>query len=187
MDQPQGHVYFKNIALGCLELVAFLPRSLSRFGTSAKDAELSFLSLLPVIILMSLLQAYDPDYAGASLSKIALMTFLRSCISLLGFYGLIALLCWGLTRKGVFMHFVTMANWASGTIVLALIPAILVLMTGVVAWETVLNYFLVVLIFNYAVVAFVAKHALKINWVGGVFLALANCFNDVIVLQMFSV
>jgi hypothetical protein len=44
-----------------------------------------------------------------------------------------------------------------------------------------------VLIFNYAVVAFVAKHALKINWVGGVFLALANCFNDVIVLQMFSV
>jgi hypothetical protein len=187
MEQSAGHIYFKNIALGCLEMVAFLPRCLTRFGATAKDAELSFLSLLVVVLVMSLLELHDPDYAGVDFQKITLLTILRSCVSMLGFYGLVALLCWGLTRKGVFMHFVTMANWASATMMLALLPALLVLATGAVGWETLLNYFLVVVLFNYAVVTFVARHALKINWVGGAFFGLANCFIDVTVLQMFSV
>ncbi len=84
------------------------------------------------------------------------------------------------------MHFVTMVNWAGAAIMLALLPALLMLTIGAAVWESALNYFLVVLIFNYAVVAFVARHALRINWVGGVFFGLANCFIDVTVLQMFS-
>ena len=186
MDQKEGPAYFRNIAWGCLEIVAFLPRSLARFDNSRQGAELSLLALLPLILLGSLWQSFDPIYSGVGLKELILISFFRTLISMTGFFGLIWLLCWGLTRKGVFLRFVTMMNWASGTLSLALIPLLLVLAIRPTAWEASFDYFFVVMLFSYGVTAFVAKHALQISWLGGVFFAFANFFVDITVSQMFS-
>ena len=186
MDQKEGPAYFKNIAWGCLEMVAFLPRSLLRFDNTRQGAELSFLALLPVILLGGLWQSFDPMYAGVNLSTIILIACLRIFIALAGFLGLVWLLCWGLTRKGVFLRFVTMMNWASGTISLALIPLLLVLALNPAAWEPSFDYFFIVMLFGYGVTAFIARHVLKISWVGGVFFGFASLFIDITVSQMFS-
>lgn len=186
MEEKQGHAYFRNIALGCLEMVAFLPRSRTRFANTRQDAELSFLALIPVILFGSLWQSFDPLYAELSLREIAIVSFFRSVFALAAFLGLVGLLCWGLTRKGVFLQFVTMLNWLNGTISFALIPLVLVLALGIAGWEASFDYFFVVMMFNYAVIAFIARHALRISWLGGIFFGFASFFIDITVSQMFS-
>lgn len=175
----------KRNLLGTLEISLFMAVPADRFDKSREAMLRSF--YIPVFLfpLTLLLINFNPALQEVSANKIALLYSLRMWVSLGFFLGFVWLLCRKTDRMDRFRQFVTANNWLSLPAALLFVPVLLVFSSGGHSWQEMQPFMMFLVLYSYAITAFMAAYVLNIpfelgGFVGFIAMAANNGAHDFI-------
>lgn len=170
--------------LGCLEIVLFMRRGITRFNTTKGAAIRSF--LIPLILSPILLMLLAIESHGTPFMLMVSIHLPRTIISIAAFLFVTYALMRQFNRNKHFYQFVVATNWLSVPVTLFLLPIVVMLFTGTHTIAEIESYAIFTIIFGYVLTAFIATHALRIPWELGGFVAIVGLGIDQTTLDIAS-
>jgi len=154
----------KSSLRGCLEVSSFLARGFDRFDATLPTFKISFLVPLLMVPLNIPVASYETEFQGMPLTSILIAMLYRGIVSLFFFLGGVWLLTWILECRHKFLKFGIVTNWLNVTGFVLMLPYLALLVFFGFTPEELGHLILVIVAILCAIVAFTARHTLKVNW-----------------------
>lgn len=175
---------FKNSLRGCLEVSSFLSRGLDRFDATLPAFKMSFLLPLLMVPLNIPAATYETEFQGMPLTSIFIAMLYRGIVSMFFFLGGVWLLTWVLECRDKFLKFAIVINWLNVTGFVLMLPYLALLVFFGFSAEELGHLILVIVAILCAIVAFTARHALKVNWPIAILISIYMIVSEVLAAYM---
>lgn len=169
---------------GLLELSVFMKQGLDKFDNTRSDFLWSLLIPLVFIPLQIPIAMYDDELSQYPLKIMAVILAWRVIVGTAFFLGGVWLVSWPLECKDKFYRFATAMNWMDIVSWSLLLPFPIFIGLFDASSEGMGNYLLLSLSYIAALVAFVARHALKVHWVVAGLIALGGFAVQIVAAEM---
>lgn len=167
----------KQNALGALEISLFLKKGANRFSSDNKSLKQSFLIpilLLPVTLITVFYAHPDGQLADGATQILAMIYTLRLFVYLGLYLAFVYIMAKTLDKTAEFKRFVTANNWLTVPAACAMLPLLLMFLSGSHNWAEIYPMMVVVTLYSYAYSGFMIAHIMRIPYELAGFIAIAG-------------
>jgi hypothetical protein len=153
--------------LGCLETALFMHSGAKRFSASKDSMKRSFiipLLALP-LTLATVLAAHPHDDLTQGTANILIAIYsLRLALYLGVFLGLVYFFAKNTDRLDSFYRFATANNWLVLPTIVFMAPLVAMFLAGHYSWTDIQPLLVIITLYSYAYMAFMATHVMRVPW-----------------------
>ncbi len=166
---------------GALEVALFMPAARTRFGDTKEEAIRSF--FVPILLFPLTIAAIylypKPEIVHHSANMLSLLYSLRLASIWFIFFGAVYWITKEIDRKKYFYQFVIASNWLTIPATIVFIPVAWMLLAGIHTWAELYPFMICLMLYTYALTAFMAAYILRIPWeLAGFIVFVGMAIND---------
>lgn len=176
MDIPleSAGAQIRRSLLGCLEIALFMPVAARRFGKSRAEMARSFFIPAIVLSLFLMMFGFHPGMREGANAQTPLLYVIQGWASIGLFLWAVSFFSREIGRGEHFHQFVTAYNWLFVPAAVVLLPALWMGAEGYRSPEEIQVFIMAMMVYTYAMMAFMTAAVLRVPLELGVFVAVLS-------------